>query len=75
MPKSKTPAAMSVQPLRHGSTIATQSLPEMPAKTSSATATRQKKRVAPSQRDMREARLRERSRLDALAKQRKALKS
>jgi len=73
MPKSKTPAAMSIQPVSHGSTIATQSLPIMPGAGSNATTSRRKERVQ-TQRDVREARLRERVRLDALAKQRKAMK-
>jgi hypothetical protein len=73
MPKSKTPAAMNVQPVSHGSTIATQSLPTMPGAGSNVTTSRRNKRVQ-TQRDVREARLRERVRLDALAKQRKAMK-
>ena len=64
---------MSVQPSGHGSTVATQSMPRLPRANSKTTTPRQKKRE-PDDGEVRAARVRERIRLDALTKQRKAMK-
>jgi hypothetical protein len=74
MPKTKPPAhgPMSVQPSGHGSTVATQSMPRLPRANSKTTTPRQK--GDPDDGEVRAARAREGIRLEALTKQRKAMK-
>jgi len=72
MPKAKT-RPMSIQPSVHSSTAPTQSLPRMPSAKSGSTAVDQKKHK-PVEEVIRTAELRERIRLDALKKQRKAMR-
>ena len=75
MPKIKPPeqVPMSVQPSGHGSTVPTQSLPRRPNADLGLAAPSQRKRL-PDEEVARRAHVREGIRLDALKKQRKAMK-
>jgi hypothetical protein len=72
-PKARKRTPMSTQPSAHGSTVPTQSLPRMPSTNPKSAALHQKKRK-PDEEAVRTARLREGIRIDALKKQRKAMK-
>jgi hypothetical protein len=72
MPKPKT-RPMSIQPSEQGSTVPTQSLPRMPSAEPKSGPARPNKRK-PDEEAVRIARAREGIRLDALKKQRKAMK-
>ena len=72
-PKAHERAPMSIQPSEHASTVPTQSLPKMPGAEPKSAAPHQKK-GKPDEEAVRAARLRESIRLDALKKQRKAMK-
>jgi hypothetical protein len=72
-PKAHEQVPMSTQPVVHGSTVPTQSLPRMPTAKPTSPALHQKKRK-PDEEEVRTARIRERIRLGALKKQRKAMK-
>jgi hypothetical protein len=71
--RRKTPAPMSVQPSEHRSSVPTQSLPRLPGASSKNVAPCQKTRE-PNVEEIRAARVREGMRLDALEKQRSAMR-
>ena len=72
IPKVHKHKPMSIQPVVHGSTVPTQSLPRMPTAEPPSPALHQKKRK-PDEEEVRTALIRERIRLGALKKQRKAM--
>jgi hypothetical protein len=73
MPKSKPPAPMSIQPASNGSSMPTQSLPQMPGIQSTVVSPGRDKRQ-PDGKEIRAGLVREGIRLDALKKQRRAMK-
>ena len=71
-PRSHEQGPMCNQPSAHASTVPTQSLPKMPGEPKSAAL--HQKQLKPDEEELRTARLRETIRLDALKKQREAMK-